>query len=50
MNDKIKKIGILTFHNSINNGAVMQAYSLSKKIQQVMPESKVEIIDYHIPY
>lgn len=49
MNDKIKKIGILTFHNSINNGAVMQAYSLSKKIQQVMPESKVEIIDYHMP-
>lgn len=49
MSEKIKKIGILTFHNSINNGAVMQAYSLSKKIQQEIPESKVEIIDYHMP-
>lgn len=49
MNEKIKKIGILTFHNSINNGAVMQAYSLSKKIQQEFPKAKVEIIDYQMP-
>lgn len=44
-----KRIGILTFHNSINNGAVMQAYSLSKKIQQEHPDATVEIIDYNMP-
>lgn len=49
MNKKTKKIGILTFHGSINNGAVMQAYSLSKKIQEVNPQCDVEIIDYHMP-
>lgn len=42
------KIGILTFHQSINNGAVMQAYSLSKRIKQDFPESVVEIIDYRM--
>ena len=39
-----KKIGILTFHNCVNYGAVMQAYGL-----QSFLESKgydVEIVDY----
>ena len=45
----MKKIGILTFHNSVNNGAVMQAYSLSRKLQECFPACKVEIIDYHMP-
>lgn len=49
MSDINKKIGILTFHNSINNGAVMQAYSLSRKIKQENPGCAVEIIDYHMP-
>lgn len=49
MDKKVRKIGILTYHNSINNGAVMQAYSLSKKLQQENPGCKVEIIDYHMP-
>ena len=44
-----KRIGILTFHKSINNGAVMQAYSLSKKLQTEYPDYTVEIIDYHMP-
>lgn len=43
------KIGILTFHRSINNGAFMQCYSLSKKLQQEFPNDVVEVIDYHMP-
>ncbi|MBQ5825698.1 MAG: polysaccharide pyruvyl transferase family protein [Clostridia bacterium] len=42
----MKKIGIFTFHRSINYGAFMQAYSLSKRIQKRYPDTKVEIIDY----
>ena len=42
------RIGILTFHQSVNNGAVMQAYSLSKKLQQKYPDALVEIIDYRM--
>lgn len=40
------KIGILTFHQSANNGAVMQAYSLSKRLKQEYPNDEVEIINY----
>lgn len=40
------KIGILTFHQSVNNGAVMQAYSLSKRLKKEYPDATVEIIDY----
>ena len=42
----MKKVGILTFHRSINYGAFMQAYSLSKKIKKRVPDATVEIIDY----
>jgi len=42
----MKKIGILTFHRSINYGAFMQAYSLSKKIKKQYPDTVVDIIDY----
>ncbi len=40
------KIGILTFHQSVNNGAVMQAYSLSNRLKKEYPGHTVEIIDY----
>lgn len=40
------KIGILTFHQSVNNGAVMQAYSLSRRLKEEYPDVEVEIIDY----
>lgn len=40
------RIGILTFHQSVNNGAVMQAYSLSKCLKAEYPDCDVEIIDY----
>ena len=43
------KIGVLTFHKSINNGAVMQCYSLTKRLQKEFPNDTVEIIDYHMP-
>lgn len=42
----MKKIGILTYHRSDNYGAIMQAYSLAKKISDDYPEYRVEIIDY----
>ena len=42
----MKKIGILTYHRSINYGAFMQAYSLSKNIKKRFPNVEVEIIDY----
>lgn len=42
------KIGILTYHQSVNNGAVMQAYSLSKRVQAEFPDDEVEIIDYRM--
>lgn len=40
------KIGILTFHQSVNNGAVMQAYSLSKRLKKEYPGCCIEIINY----
>ena len=40
-----KKIGILTFHRSINNGAFMQSYSLSKALKKRFG-ADVEIINY----
>lgn len=43
------RIGILTYHRSINDGAVMQCYSLSKRLQHEFPEAEVEVIDYHMP-
>lgn len=43
------RIGILTFHRSINNGAVMQCYSLSKRLKKEFPDATVEVIDYHMP-
>lgn len=43
------RIGILTFHRSINDGAVMQCYSLSKRLTDEFPNADVEVIDYHMP-
>lgn len=43
------RIGILTFHRSVNNGAVMQCFALSKKIKQDFPNDEIEVIDYHMP-
>lgn len=40
------KIGILTFHRSINYGAVTQCYVLSEEIKKRFPSDTVEVIDY----
>lgn len=42
------KIGILTFHRSVNNGAVMQCYALSQRLRQDFPNDEVEVIDYQM--
>lgn len=39
------KIGILTYHRSINYGAVMQSYALSQRLKEI-DGVDVEIIDY----
>ena len=41
----MKKVGILTFHYVDNYGAVLQAYALRKKINE-LPECRAEIINY----
>lgn len=42
-----KKIGILTYHRSINYGAFLQAYCLSRYVKHVVGDAaQVEIIDY----
>lgn len=38
------KVGIMTFHRAINYGAVLQAYALRKKVEQLGGEA--EVIDY----
>ncbi len=45
MNNRVK-IGILTFHKSINYGAFLQCYSLSQNLAKAFPEADVEVIDY----
>lgn len=40
------RIGILTYHRSINYGAYMQSYALSNELSKRYPTSEVEIIDY----
>lgn len=40
------RIGILTFHRSINYGAVMQCYSLVTELKKRFPNDEIEVIDY----
>lgn len=42
------KIGILTFHDADNYGAVLQAYALKETIKKIEPD--VEILNYKQPY
>ena len=41
-----KRLGILTFHRSINNGAFLQCYSLSNNFEKATGY-RVEVIDYN---
>lgn len=43
------KIGIMTFHNAENYGAVLQAYALKKYLQETHPSCQVDIVDYRCP-
>ena len=43
----MKKIGILTFHNAINYGAVLQAYALQEFLSSTYD---TDIVDYHCKY
>ncbi len=41
-----KRIGLLTFHHVVNEGAILQTYALFKRLQELFPEDSVEVIDY----
>ena len=41
-----QRIGILTYHRSVNYGAVMQSAALAGELQRRFPDAQVEIIDY----
>lgn len=42
----MKRIGILTYHNVINYGAFLQAYSLEDNLKKSFPDCDIEIIDF----
>lgn len=44
---KRRSAGIITFHESRNYGAVLQAYALQQKMSQIIPQT--EIINYQNP-
>ncbi|MBR0398804.1 MAG: polysaccharide pyruvyl transferase family protein [Eubacterium sp.] len=48
MTDTKKKVGIITFHNYDNYGAILQSYALQKRIRQTGKD--VDIIDYNCEY
>lgn len=41
----MKKIGLITFHNSINYGVYLQAYALQSAVERL--DANVEILDYN---
>lgn len=43
------RIGILTYHKSLNNGAFIQCYSLYTRLKKEYPTANVEVIDYTSP-
>lgn len=44
------KIGILTYHRTINYGTFLQCYSLVKKLQKEYANIDIEVIDYSTPH
>lgn len=42
-------IGILTFHNADNYGAVLQCYALQKRLKAMYSNDTVSVIDYKCP-
>lgn len=43
------KIGIMTFHNADNYGAVLQCYALQETLKKKYPNDEVYVIDYKCP-
>ena len=43
------KIGILTFHNADNYGAVLQCYALQEHLKKLFPSEEVCVIDHKNP-
>lgn len=43
------KIGILTFHNADNYGAVLQCYALQETLKKQYPNDDIYVIDYKSP-
>ncbi len=43
------KIGILTYCRTINYGTYFQCFALAKQLEKMLPQFKIEIIDYSYP-
>ena len=43
----VVRVGILTFHNANNYGAVLQAYALQESLKSISEKVVVEVIDYY---
>ena len=43
------RIGILTFHNADNYGAVLQCYALQETLKSFCPDDEVRVVDYRNP-
>lgn len=43
------KLGIVTYHSCLNEGAILQASCLSSALKERLPGSEVEIVDYRYP-
>lgn len=43
------RIGILTFHNADNYGAVLQCYALQETLKTLCPDDEVCVVDYRNP-
>ena len=44
----MKKIGILTYHYSINEGAMLQAYALQQVLKDIFFDFDIEIVNYEL--
>lgn len=43
------KLGIVTFHQALNYGAILQTYALQKFINESFPGVEAEVVDYRCP-
>ena len=49
MAGKKLRVGILTFHNADNYGAVLQCYALQETLKSLCPDDEVRVVDYRNP-